>query len=48
MANKKTKGQRKFDTQVYNRKIIRNMLKRIVGSNRIRGAWHRFQKENKI
>lgn len=48
MANRKLKNKKRFDTQVYNRKIIRNMLKRIVGSNRIRGAWRRFQKENKI
>lgn len=47
MANKKLKNKKRFETQVYNRKIIRNMLKKIMGSNKIRKAWKRLQKENK-
>ena len=28
---------------MYNRKIIRNMFKRVQGNNKIQGAWRRFQ-----
>lgn len=40
---KYTKKTRK----VYNRKILRSMLKHQMGSNKIRGAWKRIQKERR-
>lgn len=32
--------------KVYNRKILRNMLKKQVGSNKIQQAWHYLQVTN--
>lgn len=40
---KHTKKTRK----IYNRKILRSMLKHEMGSNKIRGAWKRIQKERR-
>lgn len=40
MANKNSKEPIK---PVYNRKIMRNMLKKHVGSNKIQQAWHYLQ-----
>lgn len=33
---------------VYCRKILRQMLKKKIGSNKIRGAWHRLRAEGRI
>ena len=33
---------------VYCRKILRQMLKKKLGSNKIRGAWHRLRAERRI
>lgn len=33
---------------VYCRKILRQMLKKRLGSNKIRGAWHRLRAEGRI
>lgn len=33
---------------VYCRKILRQMLKKKLGSNKIRGAWHRLRAEGRI
>ncbi len=33
---------------VYNRKILRNMLKHSMKTNKIREAWHALRKEGKI
>ena len=33
--------------RVYNRKILRSMLKHQMGSNKIRGAWKQIQKERR-
>ena len=33
--------------KVYNRKILRSMLKHKIGSNKIRGAWKQIQKERR-
>lgn len=40
MANKKNNEPVKT---VYNRRILRNMLKKKVGSNKIQKAWHYLQ-----
>ena len=45
MANKNRKEPRRA---IYNRKILRNMLKKQVGSNKIRQAWHALRKEGRI
>lgn len=45
MANKNRKN---FNTKVYNRKILRNMLKKYLGTNKIRNAWHQFKAEGRI
>lgn len=34
--------------RVYNRKILRNIVKRAVGSNKIRNAWHQLRAEGRI
>lgn len=41
MVNKKRKEKIRA---VYNRKILRNMLKKEIGSNKIQQAWHYLQK----
>lgn len=33
---------------VYCRKILRQMLKKRLGSNKIRGAWHKLRAEGRI
>ena len=33
---------------VYCRKILRQMLKKRLGSNKIRGAWHKLRAERRI
>lgn len=33
---------------VYNRKFARNWLKKQMGSNKIKGAWHQLKMEGKI
>lgn len=33
---------------VYNRKFARNWLKKQMGNNKIRNAWHQLKKEGKI
>lgn len=33
---------------VYCRKILRNMLKKRLGSNKIRGIWHKLRAEGRI
>ena len=33
---------------VYCRKILRQMLKKRLGSNRIRGVWHKLRAEGRI
>lgn len=33
---------------VYCRKILRQMLKKKLGSNKIRGAWHRLRAKGRI
>lgn len=33
--------------KVYNRKILRSMLKHKIGSNKIRGAWKQIQRERR-
>ena len=43
MANKNRKEPIRA---VYDRKILRNMLKKQVGSNRIQQAWHYLQVTN--
>ena len=43
MANKNRKEQIRT---VYNRKILRNMSKTPVGSNKIQQAWHYLQVTN--
>ena len=43
MANKSRKEPRRA---IYNRKILRNMLKKQVGSNKIQQAWHYLQVTN--
>ena len=43
MANKNRKEPVRT---VYNRKILRNMLKKQVGSNKIQQAWHYLQVTN--
>lgn len=43
MANKNNKEQTR---KIYNRKIMRNMLKRHAGSNKIQKAWHYLQVTN--
>ena len=45
MANKKVK---KFENKVYIRKIIRNILKRESGTNKIKNIWHRLRMEGNI
>lgn len=45
MANKNRKN---FNTKVYNRKILRQMLKKRLGSNKIRGVWHELRAEGRI
>ena len=45
MANKNRKEPRRA---IYNRKILRNMLKKQVGSNKIRQAWHVLRAEGRI
>lgn len=35
--------EEKVVTKVYNRKIMRNKLKKIVGNNKIQKAWHYLQ-----
>lgn len=40
-----TKYKRK---RVYCRKILRQMLKKRLGSNKIRGAWHKLRAEGRI
>lgn len=47
MANKKLKDKKDLKRKVYNRKIIRNILKKEVGSNRIGKIWRNLKKENK-
>ena len=44
MANKNRKEPVRT---VYNRKILRSMLKHQMGSNKIRGAWKQIQKERR-
>lgn len=44
MANKNVKEYRK----VYNRKILRTMLKKHIGNNRIRNAWHQMRLGRRI
>lgn len=34
--------------KVYNRKILRNILKRTLGTNKIRNAWHQLRAEGRI
>lgn len=43
MANKNRKEPIRT---VYNRKILRNMLKKQVGSNKIQQSWHYLQVTN--
>ena len=43
MANKNSKEPVR---KVYNRKILRNMLKKNVGSNKIQKSWHYLQVTN--
>lgn len=33
---------------VYNRKILRSMLKHRLGSNKIRNAWHQLRAEGRV
>lgn len=52
-ANKANKKQKidytKYKTKgVYCRKILRNMLKKKIGSNKIRGIWHQLRAEGRI
>lgn len=44
MANKNRKEPIR---KIYNRKILRSMLKHQMGSNKIRGAWKQIQKERR-
>lgn len=34
--------------RVYNRKILRNIIKRQLGTNKIRNAWHQLRAEGRI
>lgn len=45
MANKNRKDQVRT---VYNRKILRSMLKHSMGTNKIRQAWHALRAEGRI
>lgn len=44
MANKNVKEYRK----IYNRKLLRNMLKKNFGTNKIKNIWHRLRSEGKV
>lgn len=41
-----TKYAKKY-RKVYNRKILRSMLKHKLGTNKIKGAWKRIQQERR-
>lgn len=45
MANKKVT---EFEHKVYNRKILRNMVKKAVGNNKIKYAWHQLRAEGRV
>ena len=45
MANKNKKEPVR---RVYNRKILRNILKRSMHTNKIRQAWHALRAEGRI
>ncbi len=45
MANKKLKNKKRFETQVYDRKILRNILKSALKTNKIKKAWKEFKKK---
>lgn len=34
--------------RVYNRKILRNIIKRQLGTNKIRNAWHQLRAEGRV
>lgn len=48
VIRKKTDYTKYAHRRVYNRKILRNMVKRAVGSNKIRNAWHQLRAEGRV
>lgn len=45
MANKNVK---EFENKVYNRKILRNMVKKALKTNKIKNAWHQLRAEGRV
>lgn len=48
IKNKKVDYTKYKYHRVYNRKILRNIIKRQLGTNKIRNAWHQLRAEGRV